>query len=157
MKQPNRWSCLPTAFAIALNVPVEELITVIGHDGSQIMFPDEKFPANMRGFHPQELFDACAKLGTLFVTIEPYPCFMAPSDHNKIQAIYDDPIPRFTECLRVFDGVLIGATHEGQRHAIAWFNGKIIDPSGRIDITLDNFQIEYFYGLVHKGHLDYLD
>jgi hypothetical protein len=49
-KSPNKWSCLPTAVAMAIGVPVESLIRDIGHDGSQIIFPELKDPFCRRGF-----------------------------------------------------------------------------------------------------------
>ena len=39
-RSPNAWSCMPTAFAMAVNAPVEDLILSIGHDGSEKTWPD---------------------------------------------------------------------------------------------------------------------
>ncbi len=34
---PNRWSCLPTSFAMALDVRAGQVIKWLGHDGSQVV------------------------------------------------------------------------------------------------------------------------
>ena len=56
-KQPNKWSCLPTSFAIVLNCPVQEIFDYLGHDGSEIIWPENKDPFNRRAFHIQEMID----------------------------------------------------------------------------------------------------
>ena len=53
--KPNRWSCSITAMAMALETPVQHLIEHLGHDGSEIVFPQLKDPMYRRGFHSQEL------------------------------------------------------------------------------------------------------
>src|SRR4051812_46325565 len=62
-KTPNKWSCVPTAFAICLDIPVEKIIEEIGHDGSNIIFPHLTEPLCRRGFHLQELFKVCHNHG----------------------------------------------------------------------------------------------
>ena len=60
---PNAWSCLPTSFAMAIGYPVEDLITLIGHDGSPIQWPQFPEPKCRRGFHHQECVSAVWNLG----------------------------------------------------------------------------------------------
>lgn len=72
-KKPYRWGCLPTAFANTLCVSYDTLITIVGHDGSEIIRPDKEEPLNRRGFHPQELVDAVLKMGHVPVFLADYP------------------------------------------------------------------------------------
>src|SRR5260221_108718 len=72
-KQPNRWSCLPTAFAMVLDISVKEVITEIGHDGSEIVYPNLEEPKCRRAFHIQELIDFAISIGVSVVPIEPLP------------------------------------------------------------------------------------
>ena len=51
--QENRYSCVVCAFAMASARSVNDLIVSVGHDGSEIMFPDSDHP--WRGFHVQEM------------------------------------------------------------------------------------------------------
>ena len=71
--KPNKWSCAVTAFAMALHVPVQELIQEIGHDGSEIVFPELEEPMRRRGFHSQELIYAAWKRGFTVTPIELMP------------------------------------------------------------------------------------
>jgi hypothetical protein len=72
-KQPNRWSCLPTAFAIALDVDVNLFIKHIGHDGSEFIWPEMPEPMRRRAFHIQECLDIAMKLGFAPVQVEANP------------------------------------------------------------------------------------
>ena len=66
-KQPNRWSCLPTSFAMILDVDVNELIRKIGHDGSEILWPNLEEPYCRRAFHIEEIAMVCYGLGYYLV------------------------------------------------------------------------------------------
>ena len=39
--------CMPLAFAMALDMPVADILAAIGHDGSEIVFPT--FPSRCAG------------------------------------------------------------------------------------------------------------
>lgn len=51
--------------------------------------------------------------------------------------------------LKESNGVLTGEIN-GQRHAIAWLNGKVLDPSGGKITTLDDFQIQTYHRIKSK-------
>ncbi len=57
-QRPEGWMCMPIAFAMALDMPVADLLEAIGHDGSKIIFPNRPAPACHQGFHIQELIKA---------------------------------------------------------------------------------------------------
>ena len=44
-QRPEPWMCMPLAFAMALDMPVADLLAAIGHDGSEIVFPNLPEPA----------------------------------------------------------------------------------------------------------------
>jgi hypothetical protein len=124
--QPNRWSCSVTAFSIALDVPVEELISHIGHDGSQTIFPCLPEPACRRGFHPNEiLIVAYGKYGKSFMPLEVSPAIQSPVGDtyklNRVDAIVD-PI------LRNQKGVL--ECQGTSMHMVAFKWGEVYDPQG---------------------------
>ena len=62
-KIPNAWSCLPTAFAMAIGCSVQSFIEEIGHDGSEIVWPDNPEPMCHRGFCFQECILVLLKMG----------------------------------------------------------------------------------------------
>ena len=57
--RPEPWMCMPLAFAMALDMPVADLLAAIGHDGSEIVFPSLPEPLCRRCFHIQELIQVC--------------------------------------------------------------------------------------------------
>jgi hypothetical protein len=86
MKQPNRWSCLTTSFAMVLNITYDELIKEIGHDGSKLMWPDLPDPMCRQSFHIQELILCCYRRGLAVIPFEIYP-IAGPSPHPQIREI----------------------------------------------------------------------
>lgn len=83
-KQPNDWSCLLTAFSMALHIPIERLIDMIGHDGSERIWPDFPEPQCYRSFHPQELIDCALLMNCAVTAIEMEPCCMTAMDNNEL-------------------------------------------------------------------------
>ncbi|KKK91516.1 hypothetical protein LCGC14_2712140, partial [marine sediment metagenome] len=128
--QPNKWSCLPTAFAIAMGEPVEEIIKQVGHDGSDILFPTYKEPYCRRSFHPQELIDICLLKNFAVVQIEKSPVVIAKNITHSVPM----NTRRIGSYLLNYTGVLIGEGQTGTPHAVAWNGKRILDPNG----------IEYF-------------
>ena len=129
--QPNRWTCLPTSFAMACDCSLEKILEIIGHDGSEIAHPDLDEPYRRRSFHIQECIWAAAQLG---FSITPFECY------PQLAAMPGFEIPvslRFNkhEVLSGF-GVITG---EGMkhRHAIAFEHGFGYDPNGTV-IDLEN-------------------
>jgi len=136
-RQPNRWSCFPTAFAMLMDIEVKELIEVIGHDGSEIIFPDLPEPYRRRGFDYTETMIACLDFGfvasPLFIEHE-----YGLGHPNSIMINHKDKIIK--EVLPEFHGVACGKINN-KFHALAW-NGEYHDPSGN---SVDNFEIDIFF------------
>lgn len=137
--QPNRWSCLPTSFAMACNVPLEKILEIIGHDGSQIIWPELPEPKRRRTFHVQECIWAAWKLGFCVTTFEAAPQ-LAVSEYDVIELLttydYADLLSR--------KGVMTGIVN-GNRHAVAYNDQVVYDPNGTIyKFKHHNFLIETF-------------
>ena len=45
LRKPERWMCLPASFAMVLDLPLGDIFREIGHDGSQVVWPDLLEPA----------------------------------------------------------------------------------------------------------------
>lgn len=128
--QPNRWSCLPTAFGMLLDIPVDDIIKVLGHDGSDIIF--DGHPEQRRGFHPQELVDLCVcEYDMMCTIIEVFPSLQQPD--GGIILLKDGQLlkKRYHDYLRRFECVIWGSIN-GNRHAVAWDRKSIYDPNGTI-------------------------
>jgi hypothetical protein len=126
-QQPSKWSCLPTAFAMVVGCPVQEVIYYLGHD-------DE------RGFHPQELVEWALTKGWAFVEISVDIGFLEEPNLN-MSFVKRKPL---MEYLDNYDAVLTGETlKERKPHAVAWdmSTKRIFDPNFSC-YSLDQFNIE---------------
>ncbi len=139
-KKSERWQCAVTSFAMALDVPVADLIAEIGHDGGA-------YPLGLtdrRGFHVQELIDCCLKRGFAVTPIEVFPVLMDSAGHHWAGHHLDqhDLHLRFHDTLVETQGVIEG---EGIRygHMVAYDRGCIYDPDGyeysAADFNIYNF------------------
>jgi hypothetical protein len=131
-RQPNRWSCLPTSFAMVLDVPVEELLRSIGHDGSEIAFPTEPEPACRRGFHIQECIDVALRLGCAVTPIELFPRHAPSFSVQPLRVLFGDEqgnLDRFARLIDSGRGIITGPSRVW-RHAVAYDHGIVHDPKG---------------------------
>jgi len=148
--QPNRWSCLLTAFAIALDENVDKLVEEIGHDGSERIW-SAPHPNDCRGFHIQEIIECCLFRKVAVVPIEPRPSLTHPLTKQGVYAVpVNDPASRMTYHMQGAVGVLTGITENNSRHALTWNRSEIIDPSdGLARQTIHpEWQIECFWKLI---------
>lgn len=153
-KQPSKFSCLPTSFAIIMGIPVQQFIKCIGHD-------------DVRGFHVQECLSMALALDWVFSphetepTIEPAKCPNERCDGGwtngsriECKECCGDGVwrlaPRVTEfstLLANHSGVLTGKLkHIDGYHAVAWDHKikKCLDPRG-IVIGLELFEPDTFW------------
>lgn len=146
--QPNRWSCLPTAFGILTGVNVKFIIKWLGHDGSEIVRPELEDPFNRRSFHIQEMADWALDRGLALTGFEPNPVSVAKEKPYFVQFPIGNQ-NRMMLLLKRFNGVLTGQSiATGSPHAVAWNSakGKIYNPNGEIQ-DLDAFAISTFWTL----------
>jgi hypothetical protein len=132
-KNPNAWSCLPTAFASVLNLDVDLVIAQIGHDGSEITHAGLPEPLSRRGFHTQECIEICLRDGLAVTQIEVNPCAVpaAPGVRPGIMTTVHAPKmfsvitgetcdDRFERHLFNSRGVIDCRTRGGLGHALAY-------------------------------------
>lgn len=145
--QPTKWSCTLAAFAMVSKTPIDVLEEWIGHDGSELIFP-ELGDRGRRAFTAQECMMALFKHRRLaFLTIEmDLDCILSP-DH--IFAIHC-PIETLQEYLTDNDAVLSGQLH-GKQHSLAWCSESkiLLDPSG-FRYPLDKLIVSYAHILCSK-------
>lgn len=157
-KNPNYWSCLPTAFAMVVDKPVTWFIGQIGHPGAEEPYEEKGLKA---GFHEQECIEVMQKLGFACTPIEIVPTISPYPDKRDAKPIFfglgeSDNWARLLRHLEETRGVLTGVYRKPSKpgktsgHAVAWDyrERKIYDPmgGGRIyDLTNS-----YNYGFVPR-------
>lgn len=127
----ERWQCAVTAFAMALSIPVADLIDRLGHDGGEIVFPDLPEPANRRGHNIYELIHVAIELG-FAVTPVPLRAAITPANDPQRQVVVgtdEKNLSRFSHQLYDSQGVI---ECYGPRlyHLLAYDRGRIFDPDG---------------------------
>ncbi len=146
-KQPNEWSCLPTAFAIAVGVPVEQLIRQLGHDGSEMLFPGFRKPYCYRSFHVQELID---QLLIWQYAVTEITKLSILESQNSLKTIDINTRKlfkgnRMQYYLDNYQGVLTGGYMGRTPHALAWDGKYRYDPTSGISTLIDNFKTDIFF------------
>lgn len=155
--QPNPASCVPTAFAMALKIPVRQIFEELGHDGMAIWWPEEDGSKKYRGFHIQEMVDLCFNHGVVITPIEPQPTATPRLDLKpRIYELVKGSRARIYSYLDNSRGVLIG---EGKilighpiewGHAAAWIDNMVHDPNGTV-YGIENFGIREFWMITGMG------
>lgn len=133
---PNDWSCLPTAFAMAIDMDPESFIKQIGHDGSAEPYPKSDFKA---GFHEQECIEVALRFGYTCTPIEIGPTISPYLDGHDARKVFfvsapEDNWARLRRHMRGSDGVLTGQYITAAKtvgHAVAWDHATktIYDPN----------------------------
>lgn len=127
--KPDHWQCLPTALAMVIEVPPNDIMDIIGHGGSEITHPDLPEPQCRRGFHPQELIEAALCLGWAMIQIEYNPQH-APIEGVEPKSVSPDASWRFHLHIEASRGVL-AAYKNNKGHAFAYDHGMLYDPDQR--------------------------
>lgn len=143
-KQPSAWSCLPTAFAMAADMPVSAILTWIGHDGSEIVRPEEPERYKRRAFHVQELIDVMFINNYAVIQFEAEP-ILSIGHGQDIAIDFACGLRNRLSMLMVKSvGVLTGLSMAGNPHAVAWDGFQIYDPKGEI-LPISQFNIQTFW------------
>ena len=126
-----RWQCLVASFAMALDLPLDDVVVELGHDGGEVLYPALPDPLCRRGVHPQELIDVCRAHGYAVTYLELFPCLKTKPDQAGVLAFTTKQAwSRFTEAIKTTRGVIGGVTPSGKGHAVAYEYGHIYDPDG---------------------------
>ena len=132
IQKPYKWGCLITSFAMALDVSVATLEQMIGHNGSDVLYPEVPDPFGRRGFHVQELIHVAWALGWSVTPYELLPSLQHALPRQRIKIEIDRPggnWQQFERMLRSTRGVVTGAGRYSG-HAIAYDGPTIFDPDG---------------------------
>jgi hypothetical protein len=131
-QRPEPWMCMPLAFAMALEIPVGELLEELGHDGSELAFPNLPEPACRRGIHIQELVHVALRHGFALTPVELFPVLASADDKQTQTILYrDNNWKRFADILAASRGVIDGVGFRF-RHMVAYDQGRIFDPRGHV-------------------------
>jgi hypothetical protein len=137
---------------MALGVRAGKVIEWLGHDGSQVVWPENPEPNCYRGFHVQELIGYAWWLGYAVTPFEANPRSHAGAGAPIKIEFANGNAQRLLAALHHNVGVLTGQSgRSGSHHAVAWDGetGRIYNPVGRIE-TLDDFAINTFWCLTSK-------
>jgi len=128
---------------MVLDKPIAEIIAKLGHDGSEILYPDLGEPLKRRSFSIQEIIDIVLVFyGYALVPIDACP-HSGPTE-DRTTAVYkiDAARARFLYYLEM-RGIMIGVNRNRIRHAVAWDpdTSRIYDPNGTI-YGIDKLMVE---------------
>ncbi len=129
-QRPEPWMCMPLAFAMALDIPVANLLEEVGHDGSKLAFPNLPEPACRLGFHVQEMILVALKLGKAVTPVELFPVLQSADGRQTQTILYpDNNWALFAHVIETSRGVIDG-TGFRLGHTVAYDHGRIFDPKG---------------------------
>lgn len=112
---------------MVLGITLNEMLTRIGHDGSEIIWPELPEPQRRRTFHIQECLAVALRLG--FGTTE---LQFGPSLTPDGQRLHEVTPPIDIRWLMsISTGVLYGRGRV-TNHVVAWDGQKVYDPNGTI-------------------------
>ncbi len=147
-RKPNEWSCAITALAMALDIPVGDVVAEAGHNGGKIIFPHLTEPQCRQGFHFQELVMLAWQHGFAMTPIELFPRLLS-TDETHIYPVRNETHcrARFIAAIDSFCGILEG---RGKRchHAVYSHYGKIYDPDPGVPVyefSFENCEKREFY------------
>jgi hypothetical protein len=133
---------------MAFDVPVARIISLVGHDGSEIAWPELKEPYNRRGFHLQEMTEVGLTLGFAVLIIESE-MLLVSSDPDKPKMLKSlKPVIDYLD----FSGVILGVWPNGSYHAIYYSNGICYDPDGHTYPYNHDVRIEIFCPVLKSNH-----
>jgi hypothetical protein len=123
--------CLLYSAAMALELEVEDITDILGHDGMTVI-NDEPEPFCYQGIHMQEIQTIAYRLGHVFAPIEVIPVSAhrgTNSPHYNICGM--DYAVRFLAMINGQRGILFGQSSRGIEHAVAFEDETIYDPIGK--------------------------
>lgn len=110
-------------------MPVEQLISLIGHDGSEILWPHLSEPKKRKSFHPQEIIQVLYQKGYLVTYFEKIAELSPDGCERRPIHLSDEVISEITNAAY---GVAIVQRSMFLRHAVAFCASKMYDPCGKV-------------------------
>jgi hypothetical protein len=136
---------------MVLDESVDHLVRLVGHDGSEIIWPSLPEPFCRRGHHIEELQYAALDLG---ISLAPFvPQFeYNPGARETLPFERYDFTKQFSRVKSCYDGILLGEYTKGHPHAVAWNanEGLIYDPDGGCHPD-SAFRAECFYAAIVRA------
>lgn len=134
---------------MVLDSSVEYLFEKLGHDGSEILWPNLPDPFCRRGHHIEELQYVALGFHRLFVPFVPAFEYNPGANENLPFARYQFDIA-FEAMLKRYDGILVGRWQRGHPHAVAWSakEGLLYDPEGSIHSDISAFAIDTMHAAI---------
>ena len=135
IKQPNSWSCVAAAAAMAFDCEIKDIFTWANHNGSEVVHHGLAPPACFKGFHIQEIVDIGLLNGFSMTLIEAEPVQTPDGKHThditKWGLFPGGNEQRIESYINHNNGILTGQARK-YHHAVAFEKGMIYDPRGRI-------------------------
>jgi hypothetical protein len=121
---------------MVMGVPVNKIIEHIGHDGSEVVFPDLPFPICYAGFSLSEIIDvAILQYGWSVTNIVARPTLTNDGKETRELFSEDKIKTRMDHYFDLFSGIVAGYRRDGRwYHNVAWdhVSQQWFDPSGPV-------------------------
>lgn len=130
-----------------LDISTEKVISEIGHDGSEIWWPDD--PRPQRAFSMQEITDVAIRYGQALVPIDGCPATHDSKD-SRPRPVFNDFETRLGRHMMGSPGLITGYYAPDKYHLVAWDGALVYDPmDGRVysfdEVGIPKIAIETFY------------
>ena len=126
--QPNKYSCVASAFASVMGFDVDTMISLIGHDGSR------KIGSEVVGFDESEIVPIALNLGFAIVRQDTVPCY----------GISDIPVPNTIFDMSYTPGVVRVAQRDNDHAFAVCRNGDWYDPTTGVYVSPKKNIVSYF-------------
>lgn len=134
---------MPTSIAMVLDIEISTIVKILGHDGSQIIYPNKPEPYNHVGFRLEEMQYVAWSFGKYLVKYTQDWIYKLPGEEGIPQELPKAYLPSI---LADNIGIITGLIN-GNYHCVAWDNYLIHDPNGS-RYELERFTIYDFYALL---------
>jgi hypothetical protein len=123
--------CAATAFAMVLNISVANFISLVGHDGSEIIFPKLDEPRNRRGHNIYDFINVALDYGLTATPLPLRPVIDSGCGFVHEMDSGDKNWERFIRQIHHSRGV-IECSSLSTGHMVGYDHGTIFDPDGAV-------------------------
>lgn len=132
IKATDSHSCGLASLAMLLDSDPSDLVLELGHNGGEVIWPNDDEPECFRGFHTQEFVDICFRRNMALIEIIAQPFIFNRSGEPRQILELSEADSRIQSYMTGTPGIIIGVIESGARHAVAWDGEKVYDPIGYI-------------------------